>query len=151
MTNGGRIARRSSSGGAVYHDLGNLNFPIICRENIAAKDEYQSIVAKSLKTFGREVEFNGKNDLLIQGRKFSGNASYSYGKVLCQYGTVLIDTEIEKMEYYLTPSAEKLDRNHVKSVRSRVINLREVLEDISVEDVRQTMIDTVRAERFNTP
>lgn len=148
LSSGGKIAKRPSGGGAVYHDLGNQNFSIIAKENLIARDEYQHIVVNALKTFGLEVEFNGRNDFLIQGRKFSGNASYSDGRVLCQHGTILVHTDIDKMEYYLTPSAEKLDRNHVKSVKSRVINLRGILGNISVEAVRHTIIETVRAEMF---
>lgn len=148
LSSGGKIAKRSSGGGAVYHDLGNQNFSIIAKKNLIARDEYQHIVVNALKIFGLEVEFNGRNDFLIQGRKFSGNASYSDGGVLCQHGTILVHTDIDKMEYYLTPGAEKLDRNHVKSVKSRVINLRGILGNISVETVRHAIIETVRAEMF---
>lgn len=146
LASGGRIARRRSGGGAVYHDLGNLNFSIICLERLAKKDEYQQLVTKALKTFGFAAEFNGRNDLLIRGKKFSGNAFYTDGKVLCQHGTILIHTDIEKMSYYLTPSTEKLARNHVRSVESRVVNLHDISENISVEAMRQAMIAVAKAE-----
>lgn len=148
LASGGRIARRPSGGGAVYHDLGNLNFSILCPEKMMARDEYQHIVKRTLRNFGLEAEFNGRNDFQIQGRKFSGNASYSDGRVLCRHGTILIHTDIEKMEYYLMPSTEKLERNYVRSVKERVVNLGDLLRDVSAEDVKKAMIGAVEAEEL---
>ncbi|RKJ51373.1 hypothetical protein D7Y09_13345 [bacterium 1XD42-1] len=90
--------------------------------------------------------FNGRNDLLVFGKKFSGNAFYTNGKILCQHGTILVNTDIEKMSYYLTPNEEKLNRNRVKSVSSRVINLSSLLPTITVEKIQQAMIYTAKAK-----
>ena len=146
LADGGRLARRRSGGGAVYHDLGNLNFSIISLEAAAEKTEYQQLITKALEYFGLEVLFNGRNDLLVFSKKFSGNAFYTNGRVLCQHGTILVNTDIEKMAYYLTPNEEKLNRNYVKSVASRVINLRSVLPTITVEKIQQAMIYTAKAK-----
>lgn len=146
LADGGQLARRRSGGGAVYHDLGNLNFSIICLENAAKRTEYQQLVAKTLEHFGLKVMFNGRNDLLVFDKKFSGNAFYTNGRVLCQHGTILANTDIEKMSYYLTPNKEKLNRNYVKSVASKVINLRSVLPTITVEKIQQEIIYIAKAK-----
>ena len=146
LADGGQLARRCSGGGAVYHDLGNLNFSIICLEDAAKRTEYQQLVAKTLEHFGLKVMFNGRNDLLVFDKKFSGNAFYTNGRVLCQHGTILVNTDIEKMSYYLTPNKEKLNRNYVKSVASRVINLSSLLPAITIQKIQQTMIYTAKAK-----
>lgn len=146
LADGGRLARRRSGGGTVYHDLGNLNFSIICLEAAAKKTEYQQLVAKTLEYFGLKVLFNGRNDLLVFDKKFSGNAFYTNGKVLCQHGTVLVNADIEKMAYYLTPNEEKLNRNYVKSVASRVVNLSGLSPDVTIEKLQQAMIYTAKAK-----
>lgn len=146
LADGGQLARRRSGGGAVYHDLGNLNFSIICLEAAAKKTEYQQLVAKTLEYFGLEVLFNGRNDLLVFGKKFSGNAFYINGRVLCQHGTILVNTDIKKMSYYLIPNNEKLNRNNVKSVASRVVNLNSLSANVTVEQIQQAMIYTVKAK-----
>lgn len=138
---GGKIARRRSGGGAVYHDLGNLNFSILCHESDAEECAYQRIVGCALEQFGMTAEFNGRNDLLYQGRKFSGNAAYTENGILCRHGTILVDTEIGKMTYYLTPDQGKLDRNHVGSVASRVINLGNISKDITVDSLKTALIE----------
>ena len=140
LTEGGRIARRRSGGGAVYHDLGNLNFSVISRETAPERVDYRPLLAKALKKFGVAVEANGRNDLLVAGRKFSGSAVYDDGMILCQHGTILVKADIAKMTHYLTPDQSKLDRNHVNSVASRVRNLSEVSEEITVENVREALI-----------
>jgi len=144
----GLVARRRSGGGAVYHDLGNLNFSIICRERDAGKNRYQDILIQVLKRFSLKAEFNGRNDLLVEGAKFSGNAMWKGGGVVCQHGTVLVSCDIKKMAYYLTPEKCKLDRNNVKSVGSRVINLGDVDGRINVDSVKQVMIEETGAKKM---
>lgn len=141
LKTGGKIARRRSGGGAVYHDLGNLNFSILCYEKDAEECAYPRIVGEALQQFGITVEFNGKNDLLYQGRKISGNAAYTENGILCRHGTILIDTDIGKMTDYLTPEQGKLDRNHVGSVASRVMNLGSISEDITIAALKTALIE----------
>ena len=145
---GGTLARRPSGGGAVYHDLGNLNFSIICNESIAKEHTYQRIVKEALRFFCIVSEFNGRNDLTVDDKKFSGNAFYVKDDVLCQHGTILINSDFKELSKYLTPDISKLERNHVKSVESRVVNLSEISDKITVESMKEAMIKATNAVRL---
>ena len=147
IKDGGTLARRPSGGGAVYHDLGNLNFSIICKESIAKEHTYQRIVKEALSYFGIVSEFNGRNDLTVDDKKFSGNAFYVKDDVLCQHGTILINSDFKELSKYLTPDISKLERNHVKSVESRVVNLSEISDKITVESMKEAMIKATNAVR----
>lgn len=148
IKDGGTLARRPSGGGAVYHDLGNLNFSIICKESIAKEHTYQRIVKEALGYFGIVSEFNGRNDLTVDDKKFSGNAFYVKDDVLCQHGTILINSDFKELSKYLTPDISKLERNHVKSVESRVVNLSEISDKITVESMKEAMIKATNAVRI---
>lgn len=148
IKDGGTLARRPSGGGAVYHDLGNLNFSIICKESIAKEHTYQRIVKEALGYFGIVSEFNGRNDLTVDDKKFSGNAFYVKDDVLCQHGTILINSDFKELSKYLTPDVSKLERNHVKSVESRVVNLSEISDKITVESMKEAMIKATNAVRL---
>lgn len=148
INDGGNLARRPSGGGAVYHDLGNLNFSIICKESIAKEHTYQRIVKEALSFFGIVSEFNGRNDLTVDDKKFSGNAFYVKDDVLCQHGTILINSDFKELSKYLTPDISKLERNHVKSVESRVVNLSEISDQITVESMKEAMIKATNAVRL---
>ena len=148
IKDGGTLARRPSGGGAVYHDLGNLNFSIICKESIAKEHTYQRIVKEALRFFGIVSEFNGRNDLTVDDKKFSGNAFYVKDDVLCQHGTILINSDFKELSKYLTPDISKLERNHVKSVESRVVNLSEISDKITVESMKEAMIKATNAVRI---
>ena len=149
IKDGGTLARRPSGGGAVYHDLGNLNFSIICKESIAKEHTYQRIVKEALGYFGIVSEFNGRNDLTVDDKKFSGNAFYVKDDVLCQHGTILINSDFKELSKYLTPDISKLERNHVKSVESRVFNLSEISDKITVESMKEAMIKATNAVRID--
>ena len=148
IKDGGTLARRPSGGGAVYHDLGNLNFSIICNESIAKEHTYQRIVKEALRFFDIVSEFNGRNDLTVDDKKFSGNAFYVKDDVLCQHGTILINSDFKELSKYLTPDISKLERNHVKSVESRVVNLSEISDKITVESMKEAMIKATNAVRL---
>ncbi len=146
IKSGGRIARRKSGGGAVYHDLGNLNYSILSKKK---EHNYQELIGNVLTSFGIAVNYNGRNDLEIDGKKFSGNAVYNNGKAYCQHGTLLVDCAIEEMNYYLTPEKSKLERNHIQSVASRVMNLSEVDSRITIDSLKQAIKDFVGAEQIS--
>ena len=148
INDGGNLARRPSGGGAVYHDLGNLNFSIICKESIAKEHTYQRIVKEALRFFGIVSEFNGRNDLTVDDKKFSGNAFYVKDDVLCQHGTILINSDFKELSKYLTPDISKLERNHVNSVESRVVTLSEISDQITVESMKEAMIKATNAVRL---
>lgn len=149
VSNGGRLARRMSGGGAVYHDMGNLNFSFITKKSEIGQVSYQNIITEALLKFGLRVSFNGKNDLLIDGKKFSGNAAYDDGNIVCQHGTLLVDSDIKRMSFYLTPDISKLEKNHVKSVSARVVNLSELSPDISIDNLMHIIIKNLCAERLD--
>lgn len=138
---GGRLCRRMSGGGAVYHDAGNLNFSFI-----AGRDDYNvqkqcSVVATALKRFGLSAEVSGRNDILVGGAKFSGNAFWCCGDNYLHHGTILIRTDVSAMEKYLNVPADKLKSKGVASVRSRVVNLGELCRDINAESMADALTD----------
>ncbi len=146
IRDGGKIARRMSGGGAVYHDIGNLNYSIICRDELQQYCQYHEVLKNALSYLGIKSEYNERNDLTVEGKKVSGNAVYKAGDNTCQHGTVLVKTDIQRMAYYLTPDISKLNRNKVHSVKSRVENISVFNPSICVEDVRQSLIRSVNAE-----
>lgn len=137
---GGHLMRRRTGGGAVYHDLGNLNFSFIADKNDYDVRRQQSVIQKALGYFGLEAEISGRNDLLCQGRKFSGNAFYNGTSNNLHHGTILIKTDGEMMQRYLTVNKAKLQKHGVKSVASRVVNLSE-LADITSENIVEPLIE----------
>ena len=139
-SDGGYLARRITGGGAVYHDRGNLNVSFICHKDIYDSAAQADIILKALERLGIEAERNGRNDLLVRGRKFSGHAFYK-GKENClHHCTLMIDVSEDDLAGYLKVSAVKLSAKNVASVRSRVINLKEVKEDISVDSLKKALI-----------
>ena len=136
---GGHLARRLSGGGAVFHDLGNLNFTfIMCQEDYDL-DKQLTVIQKACAMAGIQVERSGRNDLLAEGCKFSGNAFYHSGGKAYHHGTLLVDANMEKLGRYLTPSKAKLEAKGVASVRSRVINLQELCPQLSCQVLGQYM------------
>jgi len=149
QNSGGMIARRKSGGGAVYHDLGNLNFSFLSRESLSEKYNYREFVFQALRVFGIQAEFNGRNDLTVVGKKISGTAVYDNGTSVCRHGTLLVSTDLDKMTKVLTPDADKLKRNGVKSVASRVRNLSEDFPQVTVADLQTALIQVTEAEQLD--
>ena len=123
------LARRITGGGAVYHDLGNLNYTIVGRSSDIERDypEYASHMLKALQALGVQAELSGRNDILVEGRKVSGYAKRVYKDRLMVHGTLMYDVDIEVLTRVLTPPTNKLESKGIASVRSRVLNLREHL------------------------
>lgn len=139
---GGKLARRLSGGGAVYHDLGNLNFTFIMDKKLYDLDKQLNVILQAVRYFGIDAEFSGRNDLTVDGKKFSGNAFYFLAKSAYHHGTILIDTNFSKLTDYLQVSKEKINSKGIDSVRSRVLNLCELSDSLTIETMKKSLIDS---------
>jgi len=140
-----KLARRLSGGGAVFHDLGNLNFTFLVSEENYDLHRQLSVIEAMCHSFGIHAARSGRNDILVDGKKFSGNAFYNSKGRSYHHGTLLIDADMEKMPQYLSPSKAKLSAKGVASVRSRVTNLKEYNPAITISAVKQAMIKAFSA------
>ena len=136
---GGVLARRLSGGGAVFHDLGNLNFTFLMPQAEYDLDRQFSVIAEAVNLLGLQAERSGRNDVLVEGRKFSGNAFFKHNGNAYHHGTLLIDVDMDKLGRYLNPSKAKLQAKGVDSVRSRVVNLRELNSQITISSMKEAM------------
>lgn len=127
------LVRRVTGGGAVYHDLGNLNYTIVGRSEDLERDypEYASLMMKALQALGIPATLSGRNDILVGGKKVSGFAKRVCKNRLMVHGTLMFDVDLDKLTQVLSPSATKLQSKGIASVRSRVANLREYLPEIA--------------------
>ena len=136
---GGRLARRLSGGGAVFHDLGNLNFTFLVPTGDYDLQKQQRVLMTACRSLGIPAELSGRNDLTADGRKFSGNAFYHNGPRSYHHGTLLVDVDGARLARYLTPSKAKLEAKGVPSVRSRVVNLKELCPNITVDGLKTAL------------
>ncbi|MDO4548218.1 MAG: lipoate--protein ligase [Clostridia bacterium] len=147
---GGTLARRSSGGGAVYHDLGNLNFSFIMpREDYDVRRQL-SVVVEAVRALGINALPTGRNDITVDGRKFSGNAFRIMKNSAVHHGTILVSSDMSLVGRYLRVNREKLASKGVKSVPSRVVNLSS-LANVSVADVQNSLIRAFCREYFTCP
>lgn len=141
---GGFLARRLSGGGAVFHDLGNLNFTFIVPTEDYSVLRQLEVIAKAVDSYGLKSEISGRNDLTVDGRKFSGNAFCKKGGNAYHHGTLLICVDMENIGKYLNVSKEKLKSNGVSSVKSRVCNLQELSSKITVNSMKERLISSFK-------
>ena len=137
----GHLVRRLSGGGAVYHDLGNLNFTFLVTKENYDLDKQLQVIVQAIDKFGVKAEKSGRNDILIDGKKFSGNAYYETGSQCYHHGTIMINVNISELSKYLTVSRQKLQSKGVESVKSRVANLREFNLEITVEKLKKKLFE----------
>ncbi|MGD0152274.1 MAG: lipoate--protein ligase [Thermacetogeniaceae bacterium] len=136
---GGKLARRTSGGGAVFQDLGNLNFTFIADKNLYDVDKQLQTVLHAINKFGVGAQFSGRNDLTVDGKKFSGSAFHLHGESALHHGTLLIDSDLTRLARYLQVSREKIASKGVDSVRARVVNLSGLQAGITVDAVIRSL------------
>src|SRR5690554_6295607 len=138
------IVRRISGGGAVYHDFGNLNFSFITDHDIKSFNNFKKVTApivKVLNDMGVKAEMKGRNDVVVEDRKISGNAQFSTGKRMFTHGTLLLNSNLEEVTRALQVKMTKLSSKGHKSVRSRVANIQEFLnEPLDILDFRAKIL-----------
>ena len=138
---GGYLVRRLSGGGAVFHDLGNLNFTFLVQKHNYDVDRQLEVIIKALKNLGIPAVKSGRNDITVDGRKFSGNAFYFDGNKCYHHGTLLVNVNMADLSRYLNVSREKLKSKGVDSVKSRVTNLIDHREDLTIDLLRQKLVE----------
>ena len=144
-----RVVRRLSGGGAVYHDMGNLNFTVIADAEGDGLDfgRFCDMVIRALAKAGVTAERNGRNDMTIDGKKFSGNAQYIRQGRVMHHGTILFDSNMSVLAGALQVDPSKIQAKGIKSVRSRVTNVRPCLpEDLTLEQFRTFLLESILDE-----
>ena len=141
-----QLVRRITGGGAVFHDAGNLNFSFIAGENIYDTDRQFGMILRAVRALGIPCEFSGRNDLLANGSKFSGNAFCARGRLRQHHGTLLINADLSRLQNYLNVDPRKLKAKGVSSVRSRVCNLSDFVPGLTCERMLAALKDAFRAE-----
>lgn len=137
----GFLVRRLSGGGAVYHDLGNLNFTFLVRKGNYNLEKQLEVILAAARKLGVKAEKSGRNDILVDGHKFSGNAFYEQGDHCYHHGTLMVNVNLSELSRYLTVSKEKLKSKGVDSVRSRVANLSEYAPDMTIDLLREKLLE----------
>ena len=138
-THGVRVVRRLSGGGAVYHDLGNLNFTFVMDLHLFCRP-----VARALQKLGVDAQVNGRNDITIDGQKFSGNAQYRKQGRIMHHGTLMFDSDLSVVAQALQVSQDKIESKGIPSVRSRVTTIRPYLrQDVSLEQFKALLLEAM--------
>jgi len=145
--NGIKVVRRLSGGGAVYHDLGNLNFSFITQDDGDSFHNFAKFtepVVEALNALGVPAELKGRNDLLADGRKISGNAQFATKGRMFSHGTLMFDSEIEHVVAALNVKKEKIESKGIKSIRSRVVNISEFLDEkITMQEFKDLILRSI--------
>jgi len=142
-----KVVRRLSGGGAVYHDEGNLNYSFITKDDGESFHNFAKFtepIVKALNKIGVPAELIGRNDLLIKGKKFSGNAQFLTKGRMFSHGTLMFDSEIEHVVSALNVNKEKIKSKGIKSIRSRVTNIADHLpEKITMDEFKEIILCSI--------
>ncbi|MBS5644728.1 MAG: lipoate--protein ligase [Clostridiales bacterium] len=141
---GVRLARRVSGGGAVYHDLGNLNFSFLAAKDVYCLEKQMNVILQAVKKLGIDAQFSGRNDITVEEKKFSGNAFCARGDNRMHHGTLLLHSDLSRLSRYLHVSPQKIQSKGIDSVRARVCNLSEWNPALSRRDAGETMLHLLR-------
>ena len=145
-----RVVRRLSGGGAVYHDMGNLNFTFITdvgESNALDLKLFCEPVVRTLATLGVKAEVNGRNDITIDGKKFSGNSQYIRQGRVMHHGTIMFDSDLSVVSEALRVDPTKIQTKGIRSVRSRVTNVAEHLpEKVTLPEFRRILLENILKE-----
>ncbi len=136
------VARRSSGGGAVYHDLGNLNFTFIAQDKIYSIHNQMEMIANALQALGVDAKVNGRNDIEVEGFKVSGNAFAHQKETHLHHGTLLVNVDKQLLGKYLSPNPKKLQRKNVKSVAARIANISE-FKQLTITELMSHLFEEV--------
>ncbi|WAA13181.1 lipoate--protein ligase [Fervidibacillus halotolerans] len=149
------VTRRLSGGGAVYNDEGDLSFSFITKDDGNSFHNYEKFtkpVVRALRQMGVYAELQGRNDLVVDGKKISGNAQFFTRGRMFSHGTLLYDVNLENVARALNPDAEKYLSKGVKSVRSRVTNIREYLkEDMDIKTFKRKLLEHIFEGKNDIP
>ncbi|RKQ31298.1 lipoate--protein ligase [Oceanobacillus halophilus] len=142
-----KVVRRLSGGGAVYHDEQNLNFSFITKDDGESFQNFAKFlqpITKVLNKLGVPAELQGRNDVAVEGRKISGNAMFSTKGRMFSHGTLMLDSELEEVTKALKVKKEKIESKGIKSIRSRVANISEFMDEkITMQEFKEEILKNV--------
>lgn len=139
------LIRRLSGGGAVFHDLGNLNFSFCAHDKDYSLEKNLQVILEGLQNYGLPAVFSGRNDILLDDKKFSGNAFSRIGSNACHHGTIMVDVDMTKLANYLNVPPLKMEAKGIRSVKSRVTNLIDYAPDLTIERLIDTLMQSFQA------
>lgn len=137
------VIRRISGGGTVYHDEGNLNYSLILNGKQGALVDYKKysgLIFRALQKLSLKAEMLGKSNLAIDGRKFSGNAEHVFRKRVLHHGTLLFNSNLERLRKCIRPAHRDYEDRSIRSTDSRILNLSELAKNVSMNDFRELLI-----------